>query len=148
VRANKVDGTSRPSAFAVLRLITSSNLVGCWTGNVVEVAAGMLADRPAVARRKDLQKSRVTNHQDLLPGLDGRSSAARRFCDLMGAYIADMGALDQCSEIRLGLLRRLAATTVQAEMTGARGTGSHQRLSARRKRTGRDDSSQTRDHRP
>jgi hypothetical protein len=25
-------GTVRPSALAVLRLITSSNLVGCWTG--------------------------------------------------------------------------------------------------------------------
>src|SRR5262249_21826391 len=28
-RASSVGGTSRPSAFAVLRLITSSNLVGC-----------------------------------------------------------------------------------------------------------------------
>jgi hypothetical protein len=31
-----------------------------------------------------------------------------------------MGGLDRCSEIRLGLLRRLAATTVQAEMLEAR----------------------------
>src|SRR5262245_59685432 len=31
-RASSVGGTSRPSAFAVLRLITNSNLVGCWTG--------------------------------------------------------------------------------------------------------------------
>ena len=31
-RASSVGGTSRPSAFAVLRLITSSNLVGCCTG--------------------------------------------------------------------------------------------------------------------
>jgi len=33
-RASSVGGTSRPSAFAVLRLITSSNLVACWTGRL------------------------------------------------------------------------------------------------------------------
>src|SRR5262245_30654695 len=32
-RARSVVGTSSPSALAVLRLITSSNLVGCWTGS-------------------------------------------------------------------------------------------------------------------
>src|SRR5262249_43236636 len=31
-RASSVGGISRPSAFAVLRLITNSNLVGSWTG--------------------------------------------------------------------------------------------------------------------
>ena len=62
----------------------------------------------------------MTNHKDLLPGLDGRSATARRFRDLVNSYIADMGGLDRCSEIRLGLLRRLAATTVQAEMLEAR----------------------------
>ncbi len=31
-RASRVGGTSRPSALAVLRLITSSNLVGACTG--------------------------------------------------------------------------------------------------------------------
>lgn len=84
------------------------------------------ADRLAATRRlptdrrpKDPQRSRVTNHEDLLPGLDGRSSAARRFRDLVVAYIADMGGLDQCSEIKLGLLRRLAATTVQCELLEA-----------------------------
>src|SRR6266545_1140236 len=32
-RASSVGGTSRPSALAVLRLTTSSNLTGAWTGN-------------------------------------------------------------------------------------------------------------------
>jgi hypothetical protein len=32
-RASSVGGTSRPSAFAVLRLIKSSNFVGCSTGS-------------------------------------------------------------------------------------------------------------------
>jgi hypothetical protein len=31
--ASSEGGTVRPSAFAVLRLITSSNLVGAWTGS-------------------------------------------------------------------------------------------------------------------
>ena len=65
-------------------------------------------------------RSAVTNHMDLLPGLDGRSALARRFRDLVNAFVADMGGLDSCSEIRLGLLRRLAATTVQAEILEAR----------------------------
>ena len=32
-RASNVGGTSSPRALAVFRLITSSYLVGCWTGN-------------------------------------------------------------------------------------------------------------------
>ena len=62
----------------------------------------------------------MTNHKDLLPGLDGRSATARRFRDLVNAFVADMGGLDRCSEIKLGLLRRLAAATVQAELLEAR----------------------------
>jgi hypothetical protein len=87
---------------------------------MTEVVTRSSADRPAVVHPKNRQKSRITNHQDLLPGLDGRSGTARRFRDLVSAYVADMGGLDQCSEIKIGLLRRLAATTVQAEMIEAR----------------------------
>jgi hypothetical protein len=65
-------------------------------------------------------RSAITNHKDQLPGLDGRSASARRFRDLANAFVADMGGLDRCSEIKLGLLRRLAAITVQAELLEAR----------------------------
>jgi hypothetical protein len=92
----------------------------------MEVASRSPTERPVADSRslterrpKDSQRSRVTNHEDLLPGLDGRSSAARRFRDLVGSYVVDMGGLSQCSEIRLGLLRRLAATTVQCELIEA-----------------------------
>jgi hypothetical protein len=81
-------------------------------------ALALVGDTPATRKRKG--RSRVTNHKDLLPNLDGRSSAARRFRDLVNAYVADMGGLDHCSEIKLGLLRRLAATTTQAEMLEAK----------------------------
>src|SRR5690242_3621234 len=36
--ASKVGGSASPSAFAVLMLATSSNLVGCWTGNSAGLA--------------------------------------------------------------------------------------------------------------
>ena len=77
-------------------------------------------DRPSVGARAPALRARVTNHKGLLPGLDGRSATARRFRDLVNAFIADMGGLNRCSEIKLGLIRRLAATTVQAEMLEAR----------------------------
>src|SRR6267142_2769527 len=87
----------------------------------------MFRDRPnieatssAVCELPSRARSAVTNHKDLLPGLDGRSATARRFRDLVNAFVADMGGLDCCSEIKLGLVRRLAATTVQAEMLEAR----------------------------
>jgi len=88
------------------------------TGELAERSADL--GKSACNLRHKKARSEVTNHADLLPGLDGRSSAARRFRDLVSAYLADMGGLDQCSEIKLGLLRRLAATTVQAELLEAR----------------------------
>ena len=81
---------------------------------IIEATSSALRELPARTR------SAVTNHKDLLPGLDGRSASARRYRDLVNAFVADMGGLECCSEIRLGLARRLAATTVQAEMLEAR----------------------------
>jgi hypothetical protein len=75
-----------------------------------------LADRRL---KNPSQRSLATNHADLLPGLDGRSSAARRFRDLVSNFVVDQGGLDLVSEIKLGLLRRLAATTVQCELLEA-----------------------------
>jgi hypothetical protein len=61
-------------------------------------------------------RARISNHQDLLPGItDGRSPGARRFRDLVNAYIADAGGIENCSAVRLGLLRRLASITVLCE---------------------------------
>jgi hypothetical protein len=61
-------------------------------------------------------RSRASNHRDLLPHVaDGRASAARRFRDLVRAFTSDAGGVENCSEIRLGMLRRLAALTVMSE---------------------------------
>ena len=66
----------------------------------------MLRDRPVIeaisspsAEFPSRTRSAVTNHKDLLPGLDGRSATARRFRDLVNAFAADMSGLDHCSEI-------------------------------------------------
>src|SRR5262245_30967924 len=68
------------------------------------------------ADRRAKGRSRASNHRDLLPHIsDGRSTQARRFRDLVGAMIADAGGIELCSEIRLGLIRRLAAATVLSE---------------------------------
>src|SRR4029078_4348097 len=80
----------------------------------IEATSSPLCELPSRAR------SAVTNHKDLLPGLYARSATARRFRDLVNAFVADMGGLERCSEVRLGLVRRLAATTVQAEMLDGR----------------------------
>jgi hypothetical protein len=90
--------------------------------DVARMSAESLTDLGPNASNQRAKKarSRVTNHADLLPDLDGRSSAARRFRDLVISYAADMGGFDACSAIKLGLLRRLAACVVQAEALEAR----------------------------
>src|SRR5262249_33937794 len=50
-RASSVSGTVRPSALAVLRLITSSNLVGCWMGKSAGLAPLRMRSTYAAARR-------------------------------------------------------------------------------------------------
>jgi hypothetical protein len=65
-------------------------------------------------------RSRVTNHKDLLPNLKGTSRGARRFRDLVNAFGRDLGGLDQLSEIKLNLLRRLASVVVQSELLEAK----------------------------
>ena len=39
-------------------------------------------------------RARVTNHNDLLPGVDGRSAGARRYRDLVLEIVADQGGME------------------------------------------------------
>ena len=79
-------------------------------GSALEVA-------PAASGSKAKHgRSRATNHRDLLPKIkDGRHTQARRFRDLVHAFISDAGGIDNVSEVKLGLVRRLAAATVLSE---------------------------------
>ena len=79
-------------------------------------SAQELEARTSRSRHPEKGRSRYSNHHDLLPEIaDGRSSAARRFRDLVRSFIADQGGFDRCSEVRIALARRLAAVTVLAE---------------------------------
>jgi hypothetical protein len=80
----------------------------------------MPSDYPNMGTSHKNARSKVSNHRDLLPDLDGRSAGARRYRDLVGAYAADLGGLDVISEVKVGLLRRLAATSVLAEQLEAK----------------------------
>jgi hypothetical protein len=97
-------------------------------------------DRPSIgsqiAPRAPALRARITNHEDLLPGrtppvlsspqianpddklpgLFSKSAHARRYRDLVDAFLVDVGGAERCSEIKLSLIRRLAAVTVQAEL--------------------------------
>lgn len=72
-------------------------------------------NKPALSTRKASARSRVSNGQDILPGVDGRSPLARRYRDISAAIVADMGGPDRCSEARIQLIRRFAASAVMAE---------------------------------
>jgi hypothetical protein len=72
-------------------------------------------NKPALSARKSSARSRVTNGQDLLPGVDGRSPMARRYRDIAAALISDSSGIDQIAEARLQLIRRFSAACVMAE---------------------------------
>ena len=101
-------------------------------------------DRPSIgsqiAPRAPALRARITNHEDLLPGrtppvpssppianrddtlpgLFSKTPHAARYRDLVNAFLVDAGGAERCSEIKLGLIRRLAAVTVQAELLESR----------------------------
>jgi hypothetical protein len=85
-----------------------------------EIAHPSKADRPYQEVRKSKARSRVTNGRDILPGIDGRSTVARRFHDIVTAILVDQGGIDRCAESRLQLIRRFAAAAVIAEQMEAR----------------------------
>jgi len=65
-------------------------------------------------------RSRITNHRDVLPDVDGRSIIARRYRDIVSQIITDQGGLDLMTEARVQLVRRFAACAVLAEAMEAR----------------------------
>ena len=81
----------------------------------MEVSPSSPVARPKAAPAKDALKSRVTNGSALLPGVDQRTAIARRFRDIAAAILADQAGRDQCSEARLQLIRRFAASATLAE---------------------------------
>src|SRR5262249_21004693 len=70
------------------------------------------ADRLVVVRRKDRQKSRITNGSALLPGVDGRSPWVRRAKDIIREHLSD---IPDASVAERSLVRRAAVLTTQLE---------------------------------
>jgi hypothetical protein len=77
--------------------------------------------RPKPGDTRYSSHARLTNHRDLLPGLDGRSQGARRYRDILKSLLEELGGAENVtSEAKLGFVRSLAATTVLLEAVSAR----------------------------
>jgi hypothetical protein len=50
---------------------------------------------PTTTVRQATARSRITNGKDILPGIDGRSAAARRYQDLIANLVSDAGGIDR-----------------------------------------------------
>ena len=59
----------------------------------MELTCTSHADLSGVKRRKDPQKSGITNGTRLLPGIDGRSPWVRRCKDIIAAHVSDLGGV-------------------------------------------------------
>jgi hypothetical protein len=66
---------------------------------------------PQLLRRS--HRSRITNRKHALPGIDGRSSFARRYRDLITAYTAEIGG--NPSEFERNLIKQAAAFAFRGE---------------------------------
>ncbi len=64
---------------------------------------------------KPTARSRISNGSTLLPGVDGRSTWARRLRDLIDLHTADMGGVDYVTAAESSIIRRAACITVELE---------------------------------
>jgi hypothetical protein len=74
-------------------------------------------DRPAVGRKRDPQRSAVSNGTRLLPGIDGRSAWCRRLKDCFADHLSDV---PNASVAEMSILRRAATLTVELERLEAK----------------------------
>jgi len=69
--------------------------------------------RDTLATSCATSRSKLSNGTRLLQNVDGRSSSARRFRDLVRAYETEVGG--NLTEVERGLIRQAAALTFKAE---------------------------------
>lgn len=75
-----------------------------------------MSDVSALAKPSKSTRSRVTNGSALFAsGVDGRTQEARRFRDILGEIVSDMGGASGLSEGQKQLARRAAMLSVQCE---------------------------------
>ena len=75
----------------------------------------MPVDSPGLAVRKPEARSRISNGSHILPGVDARSTWARRLKDLIALHTADLGGLEAISAAESSIIRRAATLTVELE---------------------------------
>jgi hypothetical protein len=85
---------------------------------MVDESTTVAAQKPRGS--KAYARSRVSNGNKLLAGVDGRTLVARRFRDLVSQITSDQGGAGQLAEARLQLIRRFSAAAVIAESMEAR----------------------------
>src|SRR6476659_5552343 len=73
------------------------------------------ADSTPIDVPKPQGRSRMSNGPAVLPGVDGRSTWARRLRDLIGLHLSDLGGNDAVSEAERSIIRRAATLTVELE---------------------------------
>jgi hypothetical protein len=88
--------------------------------NIPPNAAQSQATRSRLSPRSVTNRSRISNGQEILPGVDQRGAIARRYRDLVAQIAIDQGGADRCSETRMQLIRRFASGAVLAEELEAR----------------------------
>lgn len=72
-------------------------------------------EKPSKETRQQYARSRITNGSELLPGIDLRSTWARRMRDLIELHVSDLGGAENISEAQRSLLRRISVLEVEAE---------------------------------
>jgi len=79
-----------------------------------------VVERSANTAQTPTNRSRVSNNARVLEGVDGRSTWARRYRDLLDAHVHDLGGPDNVSEAERSIIRRAAALTVELERMEAK----------------------------
>jgi hypothetical protein len=75
----------------------------------------MQGDSAVLGLAKAPARSRVTNGNEMLPGIDGRSWYARRARDLVALFVVDQGGAESVSEAEKAIIRRCAILCVELE---------------------------------
>jgi hypothetical protein len=81
----------------------------------------MPVDSASVTAMHPAARSRISNGSAILDGIDGRSREARRFRDVLGEIVSDLGGGDRLSEGQRQLARRCAMLAVECEKIEALG---------------------------
>ena len=97
----------------------------------METSLNSSADRAVVARLPSKQRSRVTNGKTLFVEADQRGPWARRWKDVLGEIVSDLGGIDLLSEGQKQLARRCATISIACErMEGEAALGNEINLDA------------------